>query len=73
MAPDQLRRRAIARALANGGASAVRRLRLGGHRAAVYIARLERNSGVRVTGPAASEGDPDADRELVLDELEAAA
>jgi hypothetical protein len=92
MAPDELRRRAVRRALANGGASAVRRLRLGvyevesasrpgtvhrvgvdgqgvyhcsceaalagrlacWHRAAVYVARLEKNSGVRVTGPAVS-------------------
>jgi hypothetical protein len=89
MAPEELRRRAIARALANGGASAVRRVRLGlykvesatrpgtvhtvavdvrgtyhctceaalagrpacWHRASVWLAKLERTSPVRVTGP----------------------
>ena len=87
MAPQELRQRAIARALANGGAAAVRRVRfglyevasasrpetqhrvrviganwfcsceagLGGrpcwHAASVWLAKLEHNSKVRVTGP----------------------
>ena len=87
MAPGELRRRAIARALANGGAAAVRRVRYGHyevasasrpgtrhrvkviganwfcsceaslagrpcwHQAAVWLAKLEHTSRVRVTGP----------------------
>lgn len=94
MNAQELQRRAIARALANGGASAVRRVRCGHykvqsvtrpgtvhtvtvdaggayrctceagqaervcwHTASVYVARLEHNSGVRVTGPAAPAGE----------------
>jgi len=107
MASDELRRRALQRAIANGGASCVTRLRYGvyqvesasrpgtvhrvsvdedgiyscsceaalagrpacWHRAAVFIAKTEAGGG-RVTGPAAGGGevDPDADRELVLDD-----
>jgi hypothetical protein len=40
------------------------------HQALIFVLKTEAGGG-RVTGPAA--GDPDADRELVLDELGAAA